>query len=123
MASVHDVGCAEFLQGGVDACDFVDLDLDALRIIMILCDDAEKPIPFVVERIRANLGRVKVSTDRSDPETTPVYFKSRYSPQDDPGREAQLEIAAAMAATFTPGAPEPKWPDVKSALAGIVPDV
>jgi DNA phosphorothioation-associated putative methyltransferase len=118
------VGCAEFLQGGVDACDFVDVDLEAPRITMIVCDDVEKPIPFVVERVRVDLGRLKVSTDRRDPETTPVYFKSRSTPHDDPGREAQLEIEAAMAATglFEPGAPEPKWPDVKPVLAGIVPD-
>lgn len=116
------VGCAEFLQGGVDACDFVEVDLDAPRITMIVCDDVEKSIPFVVERIRVDLGRLKVSTDRREPQTTPIYFKSRYLPSDDPAREHQLAIEAELYATglFAPGCPEPKWPEIRSVIAPIV---
>jgi DNA phosphorothioation-associated putative methyltransferase len=36
------VGCAEVLQGGVEACDFVDIDLEAPRIMMVTCDDIDQ---------------------------------------------------------------------------------
>jgi DNA phosphorothioation-associated putative methyltransferase len=119
------VGCAEVLQGGLDACDFVDVDLEAPRITMISCDNAERPVPFVVERLKVDLGRLKVSVDRRDPETTPVYFKSRYLPFDHPGRDRQIGIEMAMAATnlFDAGAKEPDWANVKAALAGNVPEL
>jgi hypothetical protein len=52
------VGCAEVLQGGVDAGDFVDIDLEAPRVTMITCDDVEQPIPFIVERVTVDLGRL-----------------------------------------------------------------
>lgn len=118
------VGCAEFLQGGVEASDFVDVDLEAPRITMVMCDDIDKPVPFVVERIRVDLGRLKVSYDRRDAETTPVYFKSRFLPNDEPGRERQIEIEAAMSASglFEDGAAEPQWQLLKPLLAGIVGD-
>jgi DNA phosphorothioation-associated putative methyltransferase len=119
------VGCAEVLQGGVEACDFVEINLEAPRIKMIICDDVERTIPFVVENIRVDLGRLKVSMDRREPETTPIYFKSRYLPRDDPERERQAPIEAAMTATglFPPDAPEPPWQDARKALVGIVPDI
>ena len=44
------VGCAEVLQGGVDASDFVDIDLESPRVTMVVCDDIEQPVPFIVER-------------------------------------------------------------------------
>jgi DNA phosphorothioation-associated putative methyltransferase len=119
------VGCAEVLQGGLDACDFVDVDLDAPRISMVVCDDVARPVPFVVERIKVDLGRLKVSVDRREPETTPVYFKSRYLPFDHPGRDGQAMVETAMAETnlFGADAREPEWSSVKAALAGTVPNL
>ena len=113
------VGSAEVLQGGVDACDFVEINLEAPRIKMITCDDISKAIPFVVENIRVDLGRRKVTFDRHAPESSPVYFKSRYLPHDDPDRERQAKIDGALAATglFPDGAPEPGWDVVRNRLA------
>lgn len=112
------VGSAEVLQGGVEASDFVDIDLAAPRIVMIACDDVEKPVPFVVERTVVDLGRLKVSADRREPETTPVYFKSRFMPVDDPAREGQLAFETRMAATglFEAIDREPEWHRVKKML-------
>jgi hypothetical protein len=39
------VGSAEVLQGGVEASDFVEIDLEAPRIVMITRDDVERYIP------------------------------------------------------------------------------
>jgi DNA phosphorothioation-associated putative methyltransferase len=119
------VGCAEFLQGGVDACDFVEINLEAPRVKMLTCDEVEKTIPFVVERIRVDLGRLKVSFDRPEPETSPIYFKSRYLPLGDPEREAQASVEAAMLATglFPPDGLEPRWQDLRMVLTGIIPDL
>jgi hypothetical protein len=72
------VGCGEVLQGGAEAADFVDIDLDAHRVTMVTCDNIERSVPFIVERVRVDLGRLKVSADRREPESTPIYFKSRY---------------------------------------------
>jgi DNA phosphorothioation-associated putative methyltransferase len=58
------VGCAEVLQGGVDACDFVEIDLETPRIVMITCDDGDQRIPFVVERTTVDLARLRVSTNK-----------------------------------------------------------
>ena len=69
------VGCAEVLQGGVDAADFVDIDLEAARVAMITCDDVEKPVPFIVERIIVDLGRLKVVADRREPEFDADLFQ------------------------------------------------
>ncbi len=115
------VGSAEVLQGGVESSDFVDIDLDASRIVMITCDDVDRPIPFVIERTFVDLGRLKVSTDRRDPETTPIYFKSRFMPVDDPGRERQIAFESALVGTglFEPGKREPDWADIKARLAGL----
>lgn len=100
------VGSAEVLQGGVEASDFVEIDLEAPRIVMITCDDIDRFIPFIIERTQVDLGRLKVSTDRRDSETMPVYFKSRFMPADDLGRDGQLAFEATMASTglFVPGA-------------------
>jgi hypothetical protein len=57
------VGCAEVLQGGVEAADFVDIDLEAPRVTMVVCDDIDQPVPFIMQRIRVDLGRLKVSVD------------------------------------------------------------
>jgi DNA phosphorothioation-associated putative methyltransferase len=112
------VGSAEVLQGGVESSDFVDIDLDAPRIVMIACDDIDNPVPFVVERTFVDLGRLKVSTDRREPETTPIYFKSRFMLADDPGRDRQLafEVALAGTALFEPEKREPDWTEVKARL-------
>jgi hypothetical protein len=112
------VGCAEVLQGGVDACDFVDLDLESPKVTMITCDDLKQPIPFIVERVRVDLGRLRVSAERHNPQSTPVYFKSRFLPQDDKLRAGQQEVEAALLSTglFEPGVAEPAWDLVRPAL-------
>jgi DNA phosphorothioation-associated putative methyltransferase len=111
------VGCAEVLQGGVDAVDFVDIDLEKPRVTMIACDDLGQPIPFIVERVSVDLGRLKVSADKREPHSTPLYFKSRYLPSDEL-RESQAEFEAALLATglFKDGQPEPTWTDVRRSL-------
>jgi DNA phosphorothioation-associated putative methyltransferase len=116
------VGCAEVLQGGVESCDFVEIDLDTPRIVMIACDDVDRPIPFVVERTFVDLGRLKVLIDQPEPETKPVYFKSRFMPIDDPERERQIKIEAIICETgqFDSGKDEPAWSSVKQALIGII---
>jgi hypothetical protein len=112
------VGCAEVLQGGVDACDFVDVDLEKPRIAMLMCDDIDQPIPFVIERVSVDLARLKVSANKFEPYKAPVYFKSRFLSPDDNPSIAQQEIEAALAATglFMSGTPEPAWDAVKAAL-------
>jgi DNA phosphorothioation-associated putative methyltransferase len=112
------VGCAEVLQGGVAGCDLVDIDLESPRVAMLTCDDLEKPIPFITERVKVDLGRLKVFADRLEPETTPVYFKSRFLPRDQPVPEQQIEFETALATTglFKGDAPEPRWADVYAAL-------
>lgn len=117
------VGSAEVLQGGVDSSDFVEIDMEAPRIIMIVCDDIEQAVPFVVERTLVDLGRLKVSTDRREPETTPVYFKSRFMPADDPARDAQISFEARLMATglFVPDKREPEWSEVKGKLGDVGP--
>ena len=91
---------------------------------MITCDDVASFVPFVTERVKVDLGRLKVYADRHEPETTPVYFKSKFLPRDQAGRERQIKFETALAATglFQANAPEPKWSDVKAAL-GAVADV
>jgi hypothetical protein len=91
------VGSAEVLQGGIEASDFVEMDLEAPRITMITCDDIDRHIPFIIERIQVDLGRLKASTDRREPETMPIYFKSHFMPANDPGRDRSLTFEAAMA--------------------------
>jgi DNA phosphorothioation-associated putative methyltransferase len=112
------VGSAEVLQGGVESSDFVEIDLEAPRIVMITCDDVDRPIPFVVERTFVDLGRLKVSIDRREPETTPIYFKSRFMPADDPERDRQLNFETALAGTglFEANLRDPEWREVKAKL-------
>jgi DNA phosphorothioation-associated putative methyltransferase len=112
------VGCAEVLQGGVAGCDLVDIDLESPRVAMLTCDDLEKLIPFITERVKVDLGRLKVFADRREPETTPVYFKSHFLPRDQPVPERQIEFETALATTglFKGDAPEPRWADVYAAL-------
>ena len=119
------VGSAEVLQGGVEASDFVEIDLEVPRINMITCDDIDRHIPSIIERTQVDLGRLKVSTDRREPETMPVYFKSRFMPTDDPGRDRQLAFEATMSATglFEPSEREPEWSKVKPRLANLIPDL
>jgi hypothetical protein len=116
------VGCAEVLQGGVAGCDIVDIDLESPRIAMLTCDNIEQPVPFITERLKVDLGRLKVFADRHESETTPIYFKSKFLPFDQSGREKQIEFENALVATglFQADAPEPKWPTVKAALRGAV---
>ena len=115
------VGCAEVLQGGVDACDFVDIDIEAPRITMLTCDDIERPIPFIVERVTVDLARLKVSAKTFAPQMTPLYFKSRFLVANDGMRYVQTAIEEALAATglFSPGCPDPSWEDVNTALNGL----
>ena len=92
---------------------------------MITCDDIDRLIPFVIERTQVDLGRLKVSTDRRDPETMPVYFKSRFMSASDPGRDKQLAFEATMAGTwlFESDARQPAWSKVKPRLANLIPDL
>lgn len=115
------VGSAEVLQGGVESSDFVEIDLDAPRIIMITCDDIEKPVPFVVERTIIDLGRLKVTTDRREVETMPVYFKSRFMLTDDPARDAQLAFETSLVETglFEPDKRAPEWSVVQTSLSKL----
>jgi hypothetical protein len=116
------VGCAEVLQGGVDAADFVDIDLESPRVTMVTCDDVEQPILFIVERVTVNLGRLKVSVDRREPGSTPLYFKSRFLPEGDELLEGQAEAEAALSATglFEPGLAEPGWDKVAPSLKEVL---
>jgi hypothetical protein len=92
---------------------------------MVVCDDVEQPVPFVVERVRVDLGRLKVHADRREPQSTPIFFKSRFLPPDDEMRDGLAEFEAALTATglFADGQPEPPWekvqPALKAALAGL----
>jgi DNA phosphorothioation-associated putative methyltransferase len=112
------VGSAEVLQGGVDSCDFVEIDLTSPRVIMINCDDVEQPVPFVIERTLVDLGRLKVSTDRRDGDTMPIYFKSRFLPVDDERRAEQLVFEERLTRTglFVEGQRDPEWVAVKREL-------
>lgn len=93
------VGCAEVLQGGVAACDFIDVDLESSRVSMITCDNADLPVPRIVERVRVDLGRLKVSVERREPTASPIYFKSRFLPRDDDRRPAQESFEKELMAT------------------------
>ena len=119
------VGSAEVLQGGVESSDFVEIHLEAPRITMITCDDIDRRIPFIIEQTQVDLGRLKVSTDRREPETMPVYFKSRFMRADDPLRNEQIIFESALVATglFESNMREPEWPKVKPMLATLVPDL
>lgn len=112
------VGCAEVLQGGVEACDFVDIDLQAPRIVMVTCDDIDNAISFLTETITVDLNRLKVSANKVEPFSTPIYFKSRFLPPDDELILRALAFEDALAATglFKPGTPTPPWPVVQAAL-------
>jgi hypothetical protein len=63
-----------------------------------------------------------VFTDRREPETTAVYFKSRFLPHDHVDREREIEFESTLAATglFETDVPEPRWQDVKAALGTVV---
>jgi DNA phosphorothioation-associated putative methyltransferase len=112
------VGCAEVLQGGVDACDFVDIDLEKPRVSMVTCDNVARDIPFVVERLVVDLARLRVTADKREPNTMPVYFKSRFLTADDPLREGQNDIESRLMATglFVADRAEPSWDKVELAL-------
>jgi hypothetical protein len=88
---------------------------------MLTCDDMENFIPFVTERVKVDLGRLKVFADRREPEANPVYFKCKFLPRDQAGRDRQIEFEVALAATglFEADAPEPRWSDVKAALRAL----
>ena len=76
---------------------------------MLTCDNMVNSIRFVIERVKVDLGRLKVFADRREPETSPVYFKSKFLPHDQEGRERQIEFETALVARglFEAGAPEP----------------
>jgi hypothetical protein len=116
------VGCAEVLQGGVDAADFVDIDLESPRVTMVTCDDVEQLIPFIIERVSVDLGRLKVSVDRREHRSTPLYFKSKFLPAGDELLEGQAEVEAALSATglFNPGSAEPAWDKLAPALRDVL---
>ena len=88
------VGCAGVLQGGVEAADFVDIKLDGPRLSIITCDDAAKPLPAIMERIRVDLGRLRIRSER--PEGLMLYLKSRYLALDDPDRGQQALFDRAV---------------------------
>lgn len=112
------IGCAEVLQGGVEACDFVDIDLETPRIAMLTCDDVEQEIPFMIERVTVDLVRLKVSAAKFDGQMMPIYFKSRFLLGDAPDLNEQLEAERKLFATglFEPGMPEPSWERTSAAL-------
>jgi DNA phosphorothioation-associated putative methyltransferase len=112
------VGCAEVLQGGVEACDFVDIDIEAPRVAMVTCDDIESLVPFVVESVTVDLARQKVFAHKHDPYAAPVYFKSRFLPPDDEVRGRQIAGEQILVSTglFEPGGPEPSWQSIERAL-------
>jgi hypothetical protein len=85
---------------------------------MISCDDINKVVPFITERIKVDLARQKVFADRREAETAPIYFKSRFLPRDHAGYQRQVEFDSALSATglFDADATEPKWAIVKAAL-------
>lgn len=113
------VGCAEVLQGGADACDFIDIDLEAPQLAMLTCDDIDRPVPCVVERLRIDLARLKVSTDRREGGISPIYFKSRYLPGDAPERSMQRDFEVRLRATglFSDDEAEPLLSDVIALIA------
>ena len=88
---------------------------------MLTCDDIERPIPFIVERVTVDLARLRVSAKTFAPQMTPLYFKSRFLVANDGVRYAQTAIEEALAATelFSPGCPDPSWEDVNTALNGL----
>ena len=88
------------------------------EVTMVTCGDASRPVPFVVEKLRVDLARLKVMVDRRAPETSPIYFKSRYLRRDEPGLAEQTEFESKLASTglFDVGRPEPKWPEVQAVL-------
>ena len=88
---------------------------------MLNCDDIENFVPFVVERVKVDLGRLKVFVDRHEPGTTPVYFKSKFLPRDQVGRERQIEFETELATTglFKEDAQEPRWADVEAVLGTV----
>lgn len=88
------VGCAGVLQGGVEAADFVDIKLDGPRLSIITCDDAAKPLPAIMERIRVDLGRLRIRSER--PEGLMLYLKSRYLALDNPDRDQQALFDRAV---------------------------
>ena len=112
------VGCAEVLQGGVEACDFVDIDIEAARIAMVTCDDIESLIPFVVESVTVDLARQKVSANKQERYVAPVYFKCRYLAFDDALRERDAAAEEVLVTTglFRESDREPPWEMVKAAL-------
>ena len=71
---------------------------------------------------RSILGRLKVFADRREPETTPVYFKSKAlaitRPRGAPDRVRTC--AGRNSGLFERDALEPKWSDVKAALGTAV---
>lgn len=88
------VGCAGILQGGVEAADFVDIKLDGPKLSIITCDDAAKPLPAIMERVRVDLGRLRIRSER--PEGLMLYLKSRYLALDDPDRNQQAVFDRAV---------------------------
>jgi len=86
---------------------------------MVTCDDLEQHVPFIVERVRVDLARQKVSANQYDLYEIPLYFKSRFMPAKDEVWAEQIEFERSLAATglFQPGAPEPPWHKVSSTLS------
>jgi DNA phosphorothioation-associated putative methyltransferase len=113
------IGCAEILQGGVDACDYVDIDLAAPRVAMLNCDDLEKSIPSVLERVTVDLAKQKVLAAKFDPHAMPIYFKSRFASAQEMCGEAQLAFEKRLFATglFLHPLHSPEWGKVEAALA------
>ncbi|WP_296711255.1 DNA phosphorothioation-associated putative methyltransferase [Rhodoblastus sp.] len=115
------VGCAEVLQGGADACDFIDLDLEAPKVTMLTCDDADQPVPCIVEKLRIDMARLRVSLDKRDQGSSPIYFKSRYLPADAPERSVQMEFESELRSTglFVDQDAEPHLEDVVALLPSL----
>jgi DNA phosphorothioation-associated putative methyltransferase len=113
------VGCAEVLQGGVDASDFVDIDLNTARISMVTCDDLEQLVPSIIERVTVDLARQRVSANKFGPNEMPLYFKSKYMPPDEEMSAAQIQFEESLMGTglFRAGQPDPPWHKVQLALS------
>lgn len=88
------VGCAGVLQGGVEAADFVDVKLGVPRLSILTCDDIDKPLPLIVEKIRVDLGRLRVRAERSTGMV--LYLKSRFLPRDHTNIDQQQAFDAAL---------------------------
>jgi DNA phosphorothioation-associated putative methyltransferase len=120
------VGSAEALQGGVEASDFVEIDLETPRIVMITCDDIDRLIPSSSNGLRSiSDGSRSRQTDVIPRRCLPIPSRASCRLASDRGRDKQLAFEATMAGTglFESDAREPAWSKVKPRLANLIPDL